>query len=217
MIDMNTSENKTCPKCGVTNNTIAKFCENCGFTFEEIKSQDNAIKESPEYEVTERKRLRVYSMLALTIFFAIFFITLGALLPEYFGIFIAVGFIVLCPLGALSTNGYLNDLRKKFIISIEEIKLQKTHSLIKIRWGEFDILRVKIKGEFSVDFPSISAISRDYTKFRILCIDKIHNRTVQTFNFKFYNRKKAREVLDLLVKFAEIMNKELILKKKHTH
>lgn len=205
---MNSSE-KTCPKCGITNNFVAKFCENCGYNFEEIK--DPVIEAPSEYEVAERKRFRVYSMFALTIFFAVFFITLGVLLLEYGGIFVAIGCLVLCPLGALSTYGYFNYLRNEFSISTEEIKLQKTHSLTKITWGEFDILKVKIKGEFSTS----STIYRDFTKFQIRCIDKIHNMTVQTFNFRFYNRKKAKVVLDLLIEFAQIKNKELILKKKH--
>ena len=216
---MNASQQKTCPKCGFINDIISKFCKNCGFSFEEIKSkpletwsQDNNIKNPTEFEVTEQKRLRVYSQIILTIFFVIFFITLASLVPEYLYMFSGLGFLVLCPLSALSFYEYTNNLRKKFSISVEEIKLQKTHKLIKIRWDEFDILRVKIKGEFSMDF---TAIYREYTKFRILCIDQKSNKTIQSFNFRFYNRKKGKEVLDLLINFAQRKNKELKLKKKH--
>ncbi len=216
---MNASQQITCPKCGFINDIISKFCKNCGFSFEEIKSkpletwsQDNNIKNPTEFEVTEQKRLRVYSQFILTIFFVIFFITLASLVPEYYSMFSGLGFLVLCPLSALSFYEYSNNLRKKFSISVEEIKLQKTHKLIKIRWDEFDILRVKIKGEFFMDF---SAIYRDYTKFRILCIDQKSNKTIQSFNFRFYNRMKGKEVLDLLIKFAQLKNKELKLKKKY--
>jgi len=193
-IEMNDFEKISCPKCGVNNNAIAKFCENCGFRFEELK--DSTIEAPPEYGVAERKRFRVYSMFAVTIFFAVFFITLGVLLLEYGVIFIATGCLVICPLGALSTYGYFNYLRNEFSISTEEIKLQKTHSLTKITWGEFDILRV-------------NTTYTEFTKFRIRCIDKIHNRTVQTFNFRFYNRNKAKVVLDLLKEFTQIKKKEL--------
>jgi len=219
---MNASQQITCPKCEFINDTISKFCKNCGFSFEEIKSKpletwskDNNIKNPTEFEVTEQKRLRVYSQIILTIFFVIFFITLASLVPEYLSLLFGLGFLVLCPLSALSFYEYNNNLRKKFSITVEEIKLQKTHKLIKIRWDEFSILKIKIKGEFSVDFPSNSAIYRDYTKFRILCIDQKSNKTIQSFKFRFYNKMKAKEVLNILVKFAQIKNKEVILKKKH--
>ena len=79
---MNASTQIICPKCGIINNKMAEFCQNCGFSFEEVKSkpleaslQDNSIKNPPEYKITEQKRLRVYSIITLTIFFTVFFIT----------------------------------------------------------------------------------------------------------------------------------------------
>jgi len=168
-----------------------------------------------EIEITEQKRLRVYSMIILTIFFVIFFVTLASIFPEYAALFPGLGVLVICPLSALSFYEYSNNLRKKFSISVEEIKLQKTHKLIKIRWDDFDILRVKILGEFSSDFPSISAVYRDYTKFRVRCIDQKSNKIIQSFKFRFYNQMKGKQVLNLLTEFAQIKNKELILKKKH--
>ena len=216
---MNAYDKITCPKCGTINNANNKFCQNCGFSFEEIKleplSRDKVIKDQAEFKVTEQKRLRVYSMIILTIFFVIFFITIASIVPEYIGLFVGLGFFILCPLGALSFHEYGNNLRKTFSISAEEIKLQKTHKLIKIKWDDFDILRVKIKGEFSFDFPSISAVYRDYTKFRVNCIDQKSKKIIQSFKFRFYNKTKGKQVLHQLTWAAQIKNKKLILKKKH--
>jgi hypothetical protein len=96
---------------------------------------------------------------------------------------------------------------------VEKIKLQKTSKLIQVRWDEFDILRVKVLGEFTSEGPFM--IYRDNTKFRISCIDGKSNRIIQSFKFKFFNRSKGKEVLNLLTRFARTKNKELKLKKKH--
>jgi len=217
---MNASQQITCPKCGIINKIIAKFCQSCGFSLEGIKSKpletssrDNSIKNPPEYAITEQKRIRVYSIIILTIFFIIFFITLASTFPEYIGLFIGLGVFLLCPLSFLSFYEYTNNLRKTFSISVEKIKLQKTSKLIQVRWEEFDILRVKVLGEFFSEGPF--GVYRDNTKFRISCIDGKNNRIIQSFKFRFYNRKKGKEVFDLLINFAQIKNKELKLKKKH--
>lgn len=217
---MNVSQQITCPKCGIINNNIAKFCQSCGFSLEGIKSKpletssrDNNIKNPPEYAITEQKRLRVYSLIILTIFFAIFFITLASIFPEYISMFSGLGVLLLCLLSFLSFHEYTNNLRKTFSISVEKIKLQKTSKLIQVRWDEFDILRVKVLGEFTSEGPFM--VYRDNTKFRISCIDGKSNRIIQSFKFRFYNKKKGKEVYDLLINFAKIKNKELKLKKKH--
>lgn len=218
---MNASKQITCPKCGIINNKMAKFCQNCGFSLEEVKLkslkaslQDNSIKNPPEYKITEQKRLRVYSLITLTIFFTVFFITLGLIFPESISYVRNLGVILLCLLSFLSFREYTNNLRKTFSISVEKIKLQKTSKLIQVRWDEFDTLRVKVLGEFFTDIP-FGHISRDCTKFRISCIDGKSNRIIQSFKFRFYNRNKGKKVLDLLISFAQIKNKELKLKKKH--
>ena len=217
---MNASQQITCPKCGIINNIIAKFCQSCGFSLEginskplETSSRDNNIKNPPEYAITEQKRLRVYSVIILTIFFFIFFITLSSIFPEFASFGLGLGALLLCLLSFLSFHEYTNNLRKTFSISVEKIKLQKTSKLIQVRWEEFDILRVKVLGEFLSGGPFM--IYRDNTKFRISCIDGKNNRIIQSFKFRFYNRKKGKEVFDLLINFAKIKNKELKLKKKH--
>jgi len=217
---MNASQQITCPKCGIANKNVAIFCQDCGFALKEIKSepietssQENSTKNLPEYEVTERKRIRVYSVIILTIFFAIFFIMLSLIFPEFASYGLGLSVIVICILGYFSFREYFNNLRKTFSISVENIKLQKTIKLIQVRWDEFDFLKVKVLGEFYSSGPF--GIHRDNTKFRISCFDGKSNRIIRSFKFQFFNRSKGKEVLDLLIKFAQIKNKELKIKKKH--
>ena len=115
---MNASQQISCPKCGTINKIVAKFCQDCGFSFEETKSkpletssQDNSIKNPPEYEVTERKRIRVYSIIILTIFFTVFFITLGILFPEFLSYGLVLIVILLCLLNKL-LKLYIQDFVK---------------------------------------------------------------------------------------------------------
>lgn len=177
-----------------------------------IKRND---QEKDEIEIAETNYFRIISLLAVTVFFYIFIITLGVLLIDMIGVFIGIGILILCPLTFLSYRGYFNNLRKKFIISAEEIRLQKTHSEIKIRWDDFDILRISAKGEFYIDFPSTSAISREYTLFRLGFIDRESNKIVQSWKFRFYKTVQAREVLNLLKQNARMKGKEITLKTKH--
>lgn len=176
---------------------------------------DNMKNDSLYFEVGERKRLRVYSMIIFTVLLLLLFIVFAFLTPEYMSLFIGLGLFLGCPLGAFSFYEYSNNFRKKFSIYDEEIRLQKTYSLIKVRWNDFDALRIKSLGEFSFDFPTISAVYRDFTKFRIRCIDQKNNRTIQTFKFRFYNKKKASELLKRLIQYAQYKNKKIVVKKKH--
>jgi len=178
-------------------------------------TRDNIKNNSLLFEVGERKRLRVYSIIIFTFFLLLLFITFAFLTPEYMSLFIGLGIFFSCPLGALSFYEYSNNFRKKFSIYDEEIRLQKTYRLIKVRWNDFDVLRIKSLGEFSFDFPTISAIYRDFTKFRIRCIDQKNNRTIQIFKFRFYNKKKAMQLLKHLIQYAQIKNKKVVEKKKH--
>lgn len=178
-------------------------------------THDNIKNNSLLFEVGERKRLRVYSMIIFTFLLLLLFFTFAFLTPEYMSLFIGLGVFFGCPLGAFSFYEYSNNFRKKFSIYDEEIRLQKTYRLIKVRWNDFDVLRIKSLGEFSFDFPTISAIYRDFTKFRIRCIDQKNNRTIQIFKFRFYNKKKAIQLLKHLIQYAQIKNKKVVEKKKH--
>jgi len=170
-----------------------------------------------EIEISETNYFRVIFYLAITVFFAIFFITLVVLIPDFIGLFLGLGFLVLCPIGYISSHLYINDLRKKFIMSEEEIKLQKTHKLIKIRWDDFDIIGISAKGEFYVHFSAGSSISREYTKFRLIFINRENNEVVQTWKFRFYKRDKAAEVLRLFKQKARKKNKEITVNAKYMY
>ena len=178
-------------------------------------THDNIKNDSLLFEVGERKRLRVCSIIIFTALLLSFFIVFAFLIPEYMSLFIGLGLFLCCPLGAFSFYEYSNNFRKKFSIYNEEIRLQKTYSLTKVRWNDFDVLRIKSLGEFSFDFPTISGIYRDFTKFRIGCIDQKNNRIIQTFKFRFYNKTKATELLKRLIQYAQLKNKEVVVKKKH--
>jgi hypothetical protein len=196
------TDKKRCPACGTANKIDATFCVKCGVNVREY--------EPSIIEVTDSGKITFYIMLCI-ISFVLFW--LGGMFISFFGISIvsiiifSIFLIIFVPILIFK---YIT-LSKTCRFAISNEKIEYTRSIkkppLKLYWSEFDSIELKVGGTRSYSGLEFSAGPSDTRTLRIQLLRE--GETVRYAGFKFFHDKKVRQVLNLIIDHAKMMNKNI--------
>ena len=187
---------KYCRICGKAHKAKYNYCKRCGVNLD--GAEINEIYQSNKSDIV----LNIVGSICIYIFFVALAVYIWIEWGELWVGFFFVPLIGIVPLGILAFFKYQKRW-EKFIITNEKIEYCTPNKSRTINWAEFDVLHLKGRRYQWGDEP----FSRlNFQFFR-------HNEDypVRKYHITFGSKHRARQTVNLVINYAEKMNKQLDL------